>query len=426
MLTLFFSMQELFSPENEKIFSSPKYHGIMYWDGEREYRSKRDPTIETVIEGQVWEVSGNLEIKMIRPRPGKYGYRNPLSQLRRLPPFLMVKDLVMKQVPKLLPVLIDKGIRATQKKVGSKIFIIDSDYLYLIVENGKPLDLVGGASEIGETPDDTIKREYWEEVGEELDLSRVLYVGVTSTHSESTDWISHVYLMWKTCKAPLRPIPLSQEIYKMLPSHCAPWLRRHYEFMLQKIGGGYSWESSLIVSQKKDPCEVLCVSKRLSFFSTKAYNMQFLQKLVERDRFLSLDSTLLAFEQLAQKLKFPYSTQSMIDQNVLIIDNNRIVGSLHPKFVLGDIYQKFLKGDNSFYNDKFFSVISHLNDGTPNSLRYVTYQESLRIYLYQRKVSREDVLRWSSPWGMDDRIVISYLSPYLLKGNNVPPIFGWG
>jgi ADP-ribose pyrophosphatase YjhB (NUDIX family) len=174
-------------------FTSSKYEGIMLLSAGQEYRAKWQATTEISFSGEVWEVCTNkgnerFPFSLLRPRPGKI----PLEELQarvQLNSALPGKAIIPYLRTKRAPVLSEKPRRR-----GSKCFFLDESGYYLLQDNGKPWDFIGGQIEKDETPTQALIREVKEEVGLDIPDRNFLYVGTSEAEADTAFWVTHVYM----------------------------------------------------------------------------------------------------------------------------------------------------------------------------------------------------------------------------------------
>jgi len=153
---------------------SHKYDGIMMQTPKAEIRAKWVPTGEAEIHGINWEISALPEISLVRPRQGKktIPVNTLTAQLRaRLRGQYVVQLLQREVVPG--PVEQPQVQASDVQRTGAKALVMtvmpgfsqmhQGLRMVMIREKEKPLDNLGGNTELGETPIATIIREMEEE-----------------------------------------------------------------------------------------------------------------------------------------------------------------------------------------------------------------------------------------------------------------------
>jgi len=123
--------------------------------------------------------------------------------------------------------------------VGSKLVVLSADRLWLIRDDGKPLDWVGGQRKKNETPLNCLLRELKEEVGYDMSPSVPYYVGPSDSLEKTVFSRSHIFL----CDAQsfgkylerMEGFPFST-----IFSDCQPWVLRISGFILDTFGSFYN------------------------------------------------------------------------------------------------------------------------------------------------------------------------------------------
>jgi len=82
---------------------------------------------------------------------------------------------------------------------GCKAIVFDEERVYVIQDEEKPLDFVGGSVVFGETPIECVRREIFEETGNKVLEAYFLYLGISSIVDDGVLWNSYVYLVPFSC-----------------------------------------------------------------------------------------------------------------------------------------------------------------------------------------------------------------------------------
>jgi len=177
-------------------FTSSKFEGIMLLSKDREYRAKWRATAEILVGGVVWEVTKDPDnqsfpFKLLRPRPGKI----PTTEggaLTMMNACLPGKAII----PVLKTVNLVRPMSVKPMQVGSKCFFLNhlGTGFYVIKDGAKPLDLVGGSLEDGETPLEAIVREVFEELRVRLNPQNFLMIGDSTDETDNYIWKSHMFI----------------------------------------------------------------------------------------------------------------------------------------------------------------------------------------------------------------------------------------
>jgi len=124
--------------------------------------------------------------------------------------------------------------------VGSKGIICDHMFVYLISDEGKPLDFLGGSKEGSETPVQTFLRESREETGVCIDPKEVFPLGVSDTDEVGVFARSFLFGMYMRVQHPLRAflvgIPIDSFVLNYNGSEYQPWVGRIMNHVLQQVG----------------------------------------------------------------------------------------------------------------------------------------------------------------------------------------------
>jgi len=131
---------------------------------------------------------------------------------------------------------------ARKTRLGSKMFIVDSNMSFLLVKEvpNKKWDLTGGHREQKETPWEAMKRECYEETGLVISESRVEFLGESSATTIDEFVNSHVYLMfvdkfpekWRT--STFRSVSWSQ-MSRVCLSDSVEWMNRLWSHFLTRF-----------------------------------------------------------------------------------------------------------------------------------------------------------------------------------------------
>jgi len=173
--------------------------GIMILTTSGEYRTKKLNTVEVMRDGYPWEV--NQRHRFIRPRLGKTVgspdrlWNHPTSQvnnveIRRPRKIVMVREGPYRHRIEVTSDEIRIDFRRVEKKkvvAGSKAVILVGTTHYLINDEGKQSDFVGGRLEEDERPMDAMVREWKEETG--LKPIQFTYHGTT----EAGEYVTHLF-----------------------------------------------------------------------------------------------------------------------------------------------------------------------------------------------------------------------------------------
>jgi len=183
-------------------FATHKYDGIMIWTGDRELRAKWNPTVDVKVDDQVWEVSLSKGLVLERPRYGKGAYTTQRaesrirSQIRAkflLPHFLLMPEK-RNELVKAVESAADQQVEMNQHAGSKCLFFTRDSEMLMIREPNKRLDFIGGVIEPRETPIDAMVREVLEETHCRMKHEDFLYVGQSKEITDTTEWVSHVYL----------------------------------------------------------------------------------------------------------------------------------------------------------------------------------------------------------------------------------------
>jgi len=220
----------------ESILVDSRYEGLMLWDGKVEYRCKRIPTVETVLDDCAWEVGlvGGSLCK-IRPRPGKYSSSSPLSYLRSCVTLTQFVEWMFSSSSLAHRPLVSE-VR------GSKIVFfrwIDGllHFGYTRERSEKGWDFVGGKAEGNETAEETLCREVGEEVDLLLKPDDYCYLGPNTNEG----YCSHVFIgRWKWADDLRMKWCLVTQDGATLPEDVPKWLPRHLTFLASRLGRPYN------------------------------------------------------------------------------------------------------------------------------------------------------------------------------------------
>lgn len=193
----------------EPYLNSHKYDGIMFQVGSEELRAKWVPTGEVEINGMVWEVSALPTPYFHRPRQGKKSVPMSalVSQLRaRLRGHFIVDYLRGNMCP--APVVQPLLQQADILKTGSKALVLTVDPAgrklkavfireSLKDQKGmKPLDMLGGIIELGESPIEAMIREMREETQWVTTPEMYVEMGTSEGKDEKARWKSYLFLIY--------------------------------------------------------------------------------------------------------------------------------------------------------------------------------------------------------------------------------------
>jgi len=118
---------------------------------------------------------------------------------------------------------------------GSKVVLFDEACnTYLISDEGKLLDLVGGRVEVGESSFDAVQREIKEETGLVLEPK---FVGISSQYDAHVEFHSYVYIAPCSCDVGKMPQMRLLEGFSFDPKQSVPWLGRLIEYVNYRSGG---------------------------------------------------------------------------------------------------------------------------------------------------------------------------------------------
>lgn len=199
--------------------NSHKYDGIMFQVGQEEVRAKFTPTGETEINGVTWEVSVLPSTQLIRPRQGKD--KTPMgtlvSQLRsRLRAQYVIEYMHTGSVP--VPVvqpivpqadIVSRGVKAMVLTVSPDL-VIRVVFIREVRKDGsvKPMDMIGGAIDLGESPMDAMIREMAEETGWVTTPDQYVAMGSSEGREDGKVWRSDlflIYMPWKEVQCAIHP-----------------------------------------------------------------------------------------------------------------------------------------------------------------------------------------------------------------------------
>lgn len=265
--------------------------GVMILQGNKEVRLKRVPTIETLFFGDVWETGmDSIGIFRVRPRygrePSSSEYLNYLPTMNDLElphmsftvnytvtgPYTgktIVDDLVytidsgyrmhsgkLKHVDHGIPVtevqdvlhveriyyytrdgFLNSGpvISEKRSKAGVKAVVFDeNNVMYLIKDEGKPYDYVGGTVAFGESTVDCLIREIWEETGSKVTKEDLVYVGISTGHDKDGDWHTYMYLL-PSLKVNMTKFQRMKDVFNAAEP-CQLWVLRLMLYVGNTIG----------------------------------------------------------------------------------------------------------------------------------------------------------------------------------------------
>jgi len=118
---------------------------------------------------------------------------------------------------------------------GSKVVLFDDACnTYLIADEGKLLDLVGGRIEIGESSFDAMQREIKEEIGLVLEPK---LVGISSQYDANVEFHSYVYIAPCSCDVIKLPQLRLIDGFVFDSGKSVPWLDRLIEYVKYRCGG---------------------------------------------------------------------------------------------------------------------------------------------------------------------------------------------
>jgi len=124
--------------------------------------------------------------------------------------------------------------------VGSKGIICDTMYIYLISDEGKPLDFLGGNKEGLEPPLQTFLREAREETAVVIDPGEVFSLGVSDTSEIGVFARSFLFGLYLRADHPLRTklvgVPIDFFLLKYNGHEYQPWVGRIINHVVEQIG----------------------------------------------------------------------------------------------------------------------------------------------------------------------------------------------
>jgi len=264
--------------------------GIMLLQGDKELRLKRIPTIEVMIIDELWEVGlDDIGLHRIRPRYGKKAQNEDL--LDYLP---TLDDLIVPTVAyhvsyaqtgaysgkftfsnemitidsgyrlaQGIPKHIDEGLPVTEVsdvlaveniyyymrdgyqnagpqiqekrcQTGVKAIVFDqAGVMYLVKDEDKPYDFIGGTVSYGEAPVDTLLRELWEEIGYRGSREELVFLGISTGIEKDCDWHTYLYLL------PSINLDMKKFLPIDVPQSFQPWVPRIRNFIVNMIGDAY-------------------------------------------------------------------------------------------------------------------------------------------------------------------------------------------
>jgi ADP-ribose pyrophosphatase YjhB (NUDIX family) len=268
--------------------------GVMLLQGTTEVRMKRIPTIEADYCGEIWECGlDDVGLFKIRPRYGKYPSQpevlncyptlddldvphasfvvnytltGPFSGRFRFDDQLFTIDSgyrmnqgVPKHIEAGIPVtdvqdilLVERvyhyirdgkhnsgpAIEERPAKSGAKAIIFNEmGESFLIKDEDKPLDYVGGTITYGESSQDCLIREIWEETGSKVLPEDMVFLGVSTGRDTDTNWHTFLYLI-PSMKLNMKKFTVERDSAEW-PQIVQPWVSRIKKFIVDSIGNCY-------------------------------------------------------------------------------------------------------------------------------------------------------------------------------------------
>jgi len=186
--------------------NSHKYDGIMLQVGIEELRAKWIPTGEADINGDTWELSVLPQPVLCRPRQGKkFSPMSTLvSQLRaRFRGQFVVEFLRLGAVPE--PVVQPMIQQTDVTHAGAKAMVLSfhpearrlvAVFIREREPNVKPLDMLGGSVELGESPIEAMIREMYEETKWQTTADMYVEMGTSEGRDSKGLWKSYLFLTY--------------------------------------------------------------------------------------------------------------------------------------------------------------------------------------------------------------------------------------
>jgi ADP-ribose pyrophosphatase YjhB (NUDIX family) len=224
----------------KETYCTHQYDGLMLMLKDGEVRTKWFPSLETKIDGEMWEVCLEVSsLRHLRPRPGKKG-----TDLAG------VKSWLHTQISShTLVRFFEVGPKRTElfetddlvTVHGVKCLFFQEEKIYLIREPEKRLDLVGGRVEFGEDPMTALLREVEEETGLRMKAEDFVKLGITEEITDTKKWVSHVFVALAPKQLSrqkyIETFEISKSFIYFSKSSCGhpwqAWLLRHLQFLDQ-------------------------------------------------------------------------------------------------------------------------------------------------------------------------------------------------
>jgi len=336
------------------IKESYKYDGIMLKVGKEEYRLKFYPSMECLVDGEVWEVALQENVlRYIRPRKGKEAHSNARAVqalLMRMVSYRAVEQR-LRGKPMQVSTVFEKAGRSS-----AKVLVMTPKGFLLYKEGDKPWDFPGGQVEQGEMPVESAVRELQEELNIGVSTDDLVFFHEQNAEGDFTQWRNYVFLCWLEDPGPVLKRSDVVEIVHMGVSAGRP--RQIWAIKIMEEVGAKATRSQLLailsimgnrpvfhgMSPPKD-----CLEKMVHCYKSVLYRVA---ALVEKPTRLKLKQTSFSYwnplgavyEREWDHWYIEYSMQKLgINANVTVAFLERVLKTLTKPMTLEEIQKDWVQ-----------------------------------------------------------------------------------